>query len=343
MEFMAAAHGVQVELLLGMGSSVHSLKNLASEKTTVMSLDGSLRPGVWRYIVNEAFTNAVAPFRGRMDVYHSTLYRCVPLVRSRRIVATHHDCVHERFPEMFPDTGKIRRAKKRLYRQADAIVCVSEASRKDLLSFYDVSPAKTRVIYHGVARLARCSKSAVTLRTQVRRDYILFVGLRAAYKNFNGLLQAFHDTGLKDSLDLLVLGGGPLTPEQRALIGKLGLTDSVISMPVVSDGVLAEAYSGAKLFVYPSLYEGFGFPPLEAMSVGCPVLASHTSSIPEVCLDAPFYFDPRDQASFTRALLDAVNNEEARRQAIEKGSEVAARYSWNKCGEETLALYHECQ
>ena len=340
---MAAAPGVQMELLLGMGGSVHYFNDLASEKTTVMSVGGSLRPGMWRYVVNELFTNAVAPFRGRMDVYHSTLYRCVPLVRARRIVATHHDCVHERFPEMFSDAGKIRRAKTRLYRQADAIICVSEASRKDLLAFYDVSAAKTRVIYHGVARMARCSISARKLRTQIRREYILFVGSRVAYKNFNGLLQAFHDTGLKESLDLLVLGGGPLTPEQTALIRRLGLTDNVISMPIVSDDILAEAYAGAKLFVYPSLCEGFGFPPLEAMSVGCPVLASHTSSIPEVCLDAPFYFDPQDQTTFTCALLRAVNDEEARRQAIKKGSEAAARYSWDKCGEETLALYRACQ
>ena len=100
---------------------------------------------------------------------------------------------------------------------------------------------------------------------------------------------------------------------------------------------------GPKLFVYPSLCEGFGFPPLEAMAVGCPVLASHTSSIPEVCLDAPFYFDPQDQRSFTRALRHAMNDEKARRQAIEKGSKVAAQYSWSKCGKQTLALYRECQ
>ena len=197
MAFMAAAPGVQLELLLGMGDSVHGFKDLASEKTTVTSLGGSLRPGIWRYLVNEAFSNAVVPFRGRMDVYHSTLYRCVPLVRARRIVATHHDCVQERFPEMFPDTGKIRRAKTRLYREADAIICVSEASRKDLLSFYNVSAAKTRVIYHGVARMSHCSTAAVKLRTQVRREYMLFVGSRAAYKNFSGLLQAFHDAGLE--------------------------------------------------------------------------------------------------------------------------------------------------
>jgi len=342
-QFLTTVPDVQMELLLGMNGSVHPFQELASGSTTVISCGGFLRPGVARFVVNEAFSNAVAPFRGQMDVYHSTLYRCVPLVRARRIVATHHDCVHERFPQLFPDVEKIRRAKQRLYRDADAIICVSESSRKDLLSYYQVSAAKTRVIHHGMTPLPGCSDAAQKLRTHLRREYILFVGSRAPYKNFNALLNAFHDTGLYDWLDLLVLGGGPLTSEERTTMSKLGLKDSVISLPAVSDSILGEAYAGARLFVYPSRCEGFGFPPLEAMSAGCPVLASNTSSMPEVCRDAPFYFDPEDQVCFTSALLHAVNDEEARRQAVTRGSKVAAQYTWKKCGEETLALYRECQ
>lgn len=343
MEFMATVPGVQIELLLGMNSSVHPFQSLGSESAKVTSFGGPLRPGIGRYVVNEAFSNIVGPFRGRMDVYHSTLYRRLPLLRAKRLVATHHDCVQERFPHWFPDVGRICRAKRQLYRQADAIICVSEASRKDLLKFYDVNAAKTRVIHHGVARMTRCSSAAARLRTHIRREYVLFVGLRAAYKNFTGLLHAFRDTGLSSSLDLLVLGGGPLTATETALIDELGLTNSVTSLPIVSDGILVEAYAGARLFVYPSLCEGFGFPPLEAMSLDCPVLASHTSSIPEICMDAPMYFDPEDQDSLRRALLLAIDDEEARQQAIERGRGVVSQYSWKKCGQQTLALYLECQ
>jgi glycosyltransferase involved in cell wall biosynthesis len=142
---------------------------------------------------------------------------------------------------------------------------------------------------------------------------------------------------------LLVFGGGPLTPAETALIAELGLSNCVSSIREASDELLREAYAGAKLFVYPSLCEGFGFPPLEAMAAGCPVLASNTSAIPEVCLDAPFYFDPLDRNSMVRGLLQAVNDEEARRKAVARGSQVIARYSWTKCGQETLALYRECQ
>jgi len=94
--------------------------------------------------------------------------------------------------------------------------------------------------------------------------------------------------------------------------------------------------------VYPSFSEGFGLPPLEAMSLDCPVLASRASSIPEVCQDAPFYFHPAEQQTFHDELLRAVNDTAARRRSIERGREVAAGYSWEKCGRETLALYREC-
>jgi glycosyltransferase involved in cell wall biosynthesis len=343
LKYLAGLPEVHTELLLGISGSVYPLRDLASERVTVMSLAGSLPPGMRRFLVNEAFGNAVAPFRGKMDVYHPTLYRCMPLVRAQRIVATHHDCVHERFPELFPDVGKVLRAKKRLYAQADAIICVSESSRKDLLEFYPIDAAKTRVIYHGMTPLPRDPGAAGKLPRQARREYLLYVGSRAAYKNFAGLLQAFRESGLQDSLDLLVFGGGPLTPAETALIAELGLSNCVSSIREASDELLREAYAGAKLFVYPSLCEGFGFPPLEAMAAGCPVLASNTSAIPEVCLDAPFYFDPLDRNSLVRGLLQAVNDEEARRKAVARGSQVIARYSWTKCGQETLALYRECQ
>jgi glycosyltransferase involved in cell wall biosynthesis len=267
----------------------------------------------------------------------------LPLVRARRIVLTHHDCLHERFPELFPDVKNVLRAKKRLYAQADTIICVSESSRKDLLEFYPFDAAKTRVIYHGITPLPRDSGGTGKLRSPQRREYLLYVGSRASYKNFAGLLKAFRESGLQNSLDLLVFGGGPLINAETALLAGLGLSNCVLSIPEVSDESLGEAYAAAKLFVYPSLCEGFGFPPLEAMAAGCPVLASNTSSIPEVCLDAPFYFDPLDLDSFVRGLLQAVNDEDARRSAIANGKRVAARYSWTRCGQETLALYRECQ
>ena len=341
--YLSGVPNVEAELWMGINSTIYPFQELSSANVRVKKFGGPFSSKIWRYVTNEVLSNCVAPFMGKMDVYHPTLYRRMPLVRTRCVVATHYDCTQERFPHGFRHAKMVISAKESLYARADAIICISESCRKDLLEFYGVNLAKTRVIHLGLSRLPRCPAAAATLRKELRRKYVLFVGSRAPYKNFNALLKAFHDTGLHHSLDLLVLGGGPLTAEERALMAYLNLSDCVMSIPEVSDNLLGEAYAAATLFVYPSLWEGFGFPPLEAMAAGCPVLASNTSSIPEVCLDAPFYFDPQDQAAFNSALLCAINDEEARRQAIEKGSKVAARYSWSKCGKETLALYRECQ
>jgi glycosyltransferase involved in cell wall biosynthesis len=343
LRYLGGVSQVQAELLLGIESSVYPLRQLASANLRVTSFKGPALPGIWLYVANEAFSNGLGMFRGKVDLYHPTLYRTLPMLRARRMVATHHDCTQERYPQEFQYAGKVTKAKQEQYARADAIICVSEWCRKEMLEFYPVDPSKTRVIHHGLSRLPRSAEAARQLLRSLRRDYVLYVGSRTRYKNFQGLLTAFRESGLHESFDLLALGGGPLTTAESNASTKLEITDSVICLPLVSDELLAEAYAGAKLFVYPSLSEGFGFPPLEAMSADCPVLASRVSSIPEVCRDAPFYFDPADQDCFQRGLLRAINDEDARKQAIERGREVAAQYSWERCGRETLALYRECQ
>jgi glycosyltransferase involved in cell wall biosynthesis len=343
MRSLAGASEVHTEVWLGINDTVYPFRQLSRAQTHVVSWGRFLQRGRWRYIANEALGNAWAPFAGRLDVYHPTLYRQMPLVRARRVVATHHDCTHERFPNLFSNAKQNIRAKRRLYAEADAIICVSESSRRDLLQFYDVDRAKTRVIHHGLHRLPGSATAAAALRAHVPAEYLLFVGSRAAYKNFNNLLRAFRATGLHKSMLLLVVGGGPLTSGERALAEELEVAPSLVVFPQLADTLLAEAYAAARLLVYPSWWEGFGFPPLEAMAAGCPALVSNTSCLPEICRDAPFYFNPQDPGSLEAMLLEATNDEPARRRAQERGTQVAAQYSWQKCGDETLALYRECQ
>ena len=341
--FMTAVPDVQAEVLMGITGTVYPFASLPPAKARVTQLRGPLPPGMLRYLTNEIVGNFAALVRGKMDIYHLTYFMRMPMVRARRLIATHHDCTHERFPQLFPDVKKIMWARKNMFPKMDAIICVSQSGQKDLVNFYGVDPAKIRVIYHGVSPLTRSPEDAKSLRRRMRREYLLYVGMRPSFKNFNGLLRAFYETGLKDSMDLLVVGGTPFTADENNLIGKWKMSDSVILLPRVSDGLLAEAYAGATLLVYPSLSEGFGMPPLEAMMMGCPVLATNRPSVPEICHDAPFYFDPGDQESFNSALLQAVHDSDRRRQAVERGRQVAAQYNWEKCGEQTLALYRECQ
>ena len=340
--YLATVPDTRTALLLGINGTVYPFRQLESSATKVKSLPPWIPPGSTRYVLNEAWGNLNVAAMGKFDIYHPTTYLKMPFARAQRVIATHHDCTHERYPELFPDVKKVLWARRWLLPRVDAIICVSESCRQDLLQFYNVDPAKARVIHHGLSALPRTTEAAAELHKYIRRDYLLYVGMRAAFKNFNGFLQAIHNAGIQKSFDLLVLGGGELTDDELALIRDLGLEGSVVALPRVRDDLLAEAYAKAKLFVYPSLNEGFGFPPLEAMALGCPVLASKVSSIPEVCGDAPFYFDPSDHDSFCRELLRALSDETARLSAIEAGKAVASRYSWTRCGEQTLALYREC-
>jgi glycosyltransferase involved in cell wall biosynthesis len=343
LRYLRTVSDVRTELVLGLNGVKLPFNELSAPETRVWGLRSSLGAGKYRYIANEAFGNLIALWQGRADVYHPTLYRNLPMVRARRIVVTHHDCAHERYPELFPTGKRILSAKKRQFAQADAIICVSESSRRDLLDFYGVDPSKARVIHHGLTKLAGSTAASAYLKKLTRREFLLFVGSRAPYKNFNNLLRAIHESHMDRSFDLLVLGGGALTDTESDLVSKLGLTGSIVFIPEADDALLAESYRAALLFVYPSLYEGFGFPPLEAMACGCPVLASNTSSIPEVSCDAPFYFDPSDPGALCASLVQASTDDEARKRAVKRGLQVAAQYSWDKCGKETLSLYRECQ
>ena len=134
--------------------------------------------------------------------------------------------------------------------------------------------------------------------------------------------------------------GGPFSDEEKARIQRLGVADSVRQWSFVNDVVLAEAYSRAALFVSSSLYEGFGLPPLEALTLGCPVLASDSASVPEICGDAALYFDPGKPGDLVRGIRDALNDPEREARKI-RGFAQAARYSWQTNAENTFAVYKE--
>jgi glycosyltransferase involved in cell wall biosynthesis len=333
---------IEVQTLIGFNSSVMPLASVTSSSIRVRSIRSSIPPGVLRYAANEALSIACKTFSGRFDIYHSTLYRFIPTVTARRRFATHHDCVHERFPQLFRDVKRILRAKRKLFEKADGIICVSESSRRDLEEFYGIARDRTRVIHHGFSPLPCCASAEEQLRTATRREYILFVGSRAAYKNFPTLLRAFRATEVFKSYDLVTVGGGPFTEAEQTLFRELEVEEAVVGIPKASDALLSAAYGGATLFVYPSLYEGFGFPPLEAMSRDCPVLVTRSSSLPEICMDAALYFEQGCEESLSRELLRSLSDTEAREAAINRGKEIVKLYSWRRCAEQTLDYYREC-
>ena len=144
---MTTVPHAQTEILMGINASVYPFRGLNASKVRVAGLPNWVRPGSLRYVANETWGNLKALTLGKFDIYHPTTYLRMPMVRAHRVIATHNECTHERFPELFPDVKKVLWARKWLLPRVDVVICVSQSCRQDLLHFYGVDPAKTRVIY----------------------------------------------------------------------------------------------------------------------------------------------------------------------------------------------------
>jgi glycosyltransferase involved in cell wall biosynthesis len=332
---------VSIEVLMGGNASVLPFSGLRNVRTSVTAWKTRMRPGYARYAANEAILSLLTPIRGNFDIYHPTLNRIMPAIRRRRIVVTQHDSTHERFPHLFRTPEAYVRAKRHILSKADAILCVSESSRQDLLHFYDVDEKKTHVVHHGFTPLEEGPLTTPSL-PPVESSYLLYVGSRTEYKNFMLLLDAFALSGLAQDYRLVAVGGGPGSSEEEAKISKLRIAGRVDLISRVSDQKLAALYRNASLFVYPSLYEGFGFPPLEAMSLGCPVLANRTSSLPEVCGDAAFYFQSQDPGELAKALVSTLGDKDGLNEKRKLGYERVKLYDWSRTAHRTLEVYTGC-
>ena len=332
------APDIQIAVLMGLNASVMSLRDLSNAGTRIVSWRTGLRPGYLRYAINELISVVLPPALGRFDIYHVMLYRAIPFLRRRRLVVTHHDCTHERFPHLFRNASFIMEKKRKLFSKADAIICVSESSRRDLLHFYNVDESKTHVVHHGFSPLP-VGSSLAEANGIPNSPYLLYVGLRARYKNFLLLLEAFSRSGLAGDFQLVVIGGGAFSREEQAKISSLGIGNRIRHIPKAGEGTLAHAYRNASLFVYPSLYEGFGFPTLEAMSLGCPILVHRTSSLPEVCGDAAFYFDASDAEVLSRALVSTLQDFQGIAMKRQLGQQRVKLYDWSQTAKSTLAVY----
>jgi len=200
--------------------------------------------------------------------------------------------IHEKFPQFFPENDKTSRFKKAAVQRANHIICISENSAPDLIELLGVTRDRTSVVHlaHTVHRRTEGPTNRVA-----DRPYIAYVGARDGYKNFAGLVRAFgRSEFLRNSLSIVVSVRPLYTGRTRGNESGASLLQDRIVQIQGNDELLESVYRGAAAFVCPSLYEGFGLPPLEAMSVDCPLSASQTSSLPEICGEAAEYFDPHE-------------------------------------------------
>jgi glycosyltransferase involved in cell wall biosynthesis len=278
----------------------------------------------------------------RLSLIHPTYYNLISISFSELkkfnvpIVLTVYDMIHEIFADSMDRDGHCARLKLRAIRAADKIICISESTKRDLLERISLPDDKITVTYLASEITANISYGIEPIPA---KPYYLYVGSRSPYKNFDRLLLAFAKVVLVNPELSLCVVGEPFHPDERKMIGELNLDRHIEHYGSIDDRHLAKLYRCSLAFVYPSLYEGFGIPPLEAMSCGTPVVAANSSSIPEVVGEAGILFDPRSSNDLADILLYLADNTSERERLIAQGNERRKQFSWEKTTDETLKVY----
>lgn len=275
---------------------------------------------------------------GGFDIFHPTYYSpyFLDLLGGRPYVLTVFDMIHEKFPEYYR-TDSTCAQKRAVIGGAARIIAISESTKRDLVEILGVPAGKIEVVYLGNS--LDTSSTAGVAGPALPSRYLLFVGERAIYKNFPNFAAAVAPLLKEDSsLYLLCAGGRPFSAEEAGMFEGLGCPDKFLHVPV-ADASLPAVYKGALLLAVPSLYEGFGIPVLEAMSLGCPVIASGRSSLPEVGGPAAGYFDPSDGEAMLAAARRVAGDKDLRAKMAADGLAQAAKFSWKLAAEKTYAIY----
>jgi glycosyltransferase involved in cell wall biosynthesis len=287
----------------------------------------------------------------QVDVFHGLDQSGIPLFfRTGRYIVTIHDVIPLVLPWAFPIRHRfvLGMAFTRIRRQADMVIVPSSAAAEDVVHFLGVERERIRVIPMGCeARFQPSEEATQTAALRRRYDlperYILFVGTLEPRKNVKTLLQAFAQVIAetpRNDLKLVIAGGkGWGGEDYMAMVEALKLHNHVRFTGFVDDDHLPDLYRGALLFVYPSLYEGFGLPVLEAMACGTPVITSNRTSLPEVAGDAALLVDPIQPEALAAAMSSIMNDAELRQALRAKGLARAHAFTWDAAAQQTLAIY----
>jgi glycosyltransferase involved in cell wall biosynthesis len=301
------------------------------------------------YSLREQFHVPWVLMREKPDVFHAPHYVLPTAVRCRSVV-TIHDCIHLMFPQDLPNRAAYAYARASMWsaaRHADRILTVSEASKRDILRFFNVPADKISVVYNAIDERFWIEPSAeevarVRERFQLDHGFVLYAGTIKPHKNLVRLIEAFAAlrTGEFEDLKLLIIGDEiSKLPALRRAVHSHKLHKHVRFLGFVPDETLAVLYRLAAVFVFPSLYEGFGLPPLEAMASGTPVVTSNISSLPEVAGEAAELVDPYDVDSIVEGVRRVLSDPELAADMRAKGLVRARDFSWERSVARTHEIY----
>lgn len=294
--------------------------------------------GVFRKLNRNGSLSVIG--KGNYDVFHPTYYNpyFLETLDGKPFVLTIHDMTHERFPQYFGERDLTKVHKRLLAEHATRIIAISESTKRDIVDILGIDEAKIDVIYHGLGTVPVASGCPAELRDC---RYVLYVGERRRYKNFEATARAFARLVAEDADLQLVMTGRSLAESERKLFAELGISANVKVYTDVSDDVLMQLYHNARLFVYPSLYEGFGIPILEAFSQDCPVVLSKASCFPEVAGDAAVYFAAESVEEQAESMRKVLADDDLRAELIAKGRQRLSLFTWEETVRRTEETYRK--
>ena len=303
------------------------------------------------YSIREQFTVPRDLRREKADLFHAPHY-VLPALTPCKSVVTIHDCIHLRFPQYLPSRLGYTYARSSLWmatHRSNLIMTVSEASKRDILEYYKVPSDKIHVIYNGIDERfsqapAEEDVTRVRERYQLDGPFVLYAGNVKPHKNIERLIEAFYilKRGEFEHVKLVIIGDEiSKYASLRHAVHRYKLHKHVRFLGFVPHRTLAVLYRQADAFVFPSLYEGFGLPPLEAMASGTPVITSNVSSLPEVVGDAAVLIDPLRPDAIAEAMRQVLTDSELRRSLTRRGLERASHFSWEQSIARVRDIYRE--
>jgi glycosyltransferase involved in cell wall biosynthesis len=303
------------------------------------------------YSVREQLTIPLDLRRERVDLFHAPHYVLPPLVPCKAVV-TIHDCIHLRFPQYLPNRLGYVYARSSMWvatHRASRVLTVSETSKRDILRYFRVPESKIDVIYNAIDERLGEAPTAVEMaqvreRYQLNAPFVLYTGNIKPHKNLERLIEAFHTLrrGGLEHVQLLIIGDEiSKYATLRRAVHRHKLHKHVRFFGFVPDKTLASLYRLASVFVFPSLYEGFGLPPLEAIAAGTPVITSNLSSLPEVVGDAAILIDPYEPDEIAAAMRRVLTDPAVREDLRARGLARVKQFSWDRSVQRVREIYGE--